>query len=217
MSDTFVWDEEREARLGFDEAVFCGGKTPAQVELILERAIDADRGLLLTRLDAGRHEALRSDLRERLDYDAVSATALLGAPRAVRSTGGVAIGTAGTSDLVTAGEAARTLRYYGIEAGLFADVGVAAIWRLSARLGEIRGHAVCIVVAGMDAALPSVVGGLFRGPVIAVPTSVGYGVAAGGRTALHSMLSSCAPGITVCNIDNGYGAACAALRILNAT
>ena len=93
---------------------------------------------------------------------------------------------------------------------------MAGLWRLTDRLDEIRAHPVVIVVAGMDAALASVVGGLVAGPVICVPTSVGYGVAAGGRAALDAMLASCAPGLSVCNIDNGYGAACAALRLLNA-
>jgi NCAIR mutase (PurE)-related protein len=97
-----------------------------------------------------------------------------------------------------------------------ADIGVAGLWRLMRRLDEIRQHAVVIVAAGMDAALPSVVAGLVPAAIIAIPTSVGYGVAAGGRTALDTLLASCAPGITVVNIDNGYGAACAALRLLRA-
>ncbi|MBL8704068.1 MAG: AIR carboxylase family protein, partial [Rhodospirillales bacterium] len=112
---------------------------------------------------------------------------------------------------------AATLRYYGVGVSEIADVGVAGLWRLTARLDEIRRHKVVIVAAGMDAALPSVLGGLVAAPVIAVPTSVGYGVAVGGQTALNAALASCAPGVTVVNIDNGYGAACAALRILNRT
>ena len=113
-------------------------------------------------------------------------------------------------------EAVRTLAFRGEAAALIADVGVAGLWRLTRRLEEIRATPVIIVAAGMDAALPSVLAGLVPGVVIAVPTSVGYGVAAGGRAALDAILSSCAPGITVVNIDNGYGAACAALRLLGA-
>jgi hypothetical protein len=106
------------------------------------------------------------------------------------------------------------LRFQGVPALRIADVGVAGLWRLLARMDEIRAMPVVIIVAGMDAALPSVVAGLVGGAVIAVPTSVGYGVAAGGHAALNAVLASCAPGLVVVNIDNGYGAACAALRIL---
>ncbi len=130
--------------------------------------------------------------------------------------GKVAIVAAGTSDARVAREAQRTLRHAGVDAEAIADVGVAGLWRLMARIEEIRRFPIVIAVAGMDAALASVLGGLAPGALIAVPTSVGYGAAEGGRTALNAMLASCAPGVVVCNIDNGYGAACAALRILNA-
>ncbi|MCB9942222.1 MAG: nickel pincer cofactor biosynthesis protein LarB [Geminicoccaceae bacterium] len=210
----FVWDRERQDRLGFDEAIYCSGKSAAHVETILDEASSMGKCLLLTRLDeekiAERHRAV-------IDYDPLSRTGIFGECARPSTAGRVAIATAGTSDLAVAHEARRTLAYYGEEATLFADIGVAALWRLSLRIEAVRTHRICIVAAGMDAALPSVIGGLFRGAVIAVPTSVGYGVAQGGRTALDAMLASCAPGIAVCNIDNGYGAACAALRILNAT
>ena len=207
----FVWDVERESRLGFDEAIYCEHKSLEQISRIVEAAVSRGRSLLLTRLDA---EKIPNAYGSRFDHDPLSRTAWLDREERRGNTGLVAIVTAGTSDMAVAAEAQRTLAYYGIEATPIADVGVAAIWRLSTRLDEIRQHRLCIVIAGMDAALPSVVGGLFGGPVIAVPTSVGYGVAEGGRAALDAMLASCAPGITVCNIDNGYGAACAALRIL---
>ena len=113
-------------------------------------------------------------------------------------------------------EVARTLQYYGHLATEISDVGVAGLWRLLDRLDDIKTAKVIVVVAGMDAALPTVLGGLVPQPIIGVPTSVGYGVAQGGTAALHAMLVSCSPGITVTNIDNGYGAACAALRILKA-
>ena len=118
--------------------------------------------------------------------------------------------------MAAAREAQRTLAWYGEPAAEFHDVGVAGLWRLTERLEEIRRYPVLIVAAGMDAALASVVGGLVRGCVIGLPTSVGYGVASGGRTALDAMLASCAPGLAVVNIDNGYGAACIALRMLRA-
>ena len=126
----------------------------------------------------------------------------------------VVIVTAGTSDSGPAREALRTLAFNGISATIIFDVGVAGIWRLMDRLDEIRRHDVIIAVAGMDAALVSVLGGLVAQPLIAVPTSTGYGAARNGETALAASLASCAAGVTVCNIDNGYGAACAVLRIL---
>jgi NCAIR mutase (PurE)-related protein len=126
----------------------------------------------------------------------------------------VAVVAAGTSDVAVVREASRTLNWYGEPVLEVTDVGVAGIWRLMERIEEIRHLPVLIVVAGMDAALPTVVGGLTPGVVIGVPTSVGYGVASGGQSALNSMLSSCAAGLVVTNIDNGFGAACAALRVL---
>lgn len=210
----FLLDYARAERIGFGEAVFCAGKSPAQIACILEEAEVRGASLLLTRLDAARFAALPPGSRERLDYDRVSGTAILGAAPAPRAGGRVAVVTAGTSDVPVAREALRTLGFNGVEAEMIADVGVAGLWRLLARLDEIRAAPVVIVAAGMDAALPSVVAGLVPGCVIAVPTSVGYGVAAGGHAALNAILASCAPGIVTVNIDNGYGAACAALRIL---
>lgn len=135
--------------------------------------------------------------------------------RGANPAGGVAIISAGTADGFVAWEAARTLQYLGIPHKLFADCGVAGLWRLAERLEEVNSHDAVIVVAGLDAALASVMGGLTPKPIYAVPTSVGYGAAKGGRAALASMLSSCAPGVGVMNIDNGYGAACAAARVIN--
>lgn len=207
-------DLERGARLGIDEAVLCAGKSRAQLAAILELAGDAGRALLLTRLAEPAFAALPERHRSGLDYDPVSATAYFGEPPPARGRARVAVVTAGTSDVPVGREAVRTLRFHGRRAVEIADVGVAGLWRLTERLGELRGAAVVIVAAGMDAALPSVVGGLVPGLVIAVPTSTGYGVARGGETALRSALTSCAPGVVVVNIDNGYGAACAALRAL---
>jgi NCAIR mutase (PurE)-related protein len=213
MSD-FVLDADRERRIGLPEAVFCAAKTPAQIDAILAAAASDGRAVLLTRLDPVRHAALAEAWRARLDYDTLSATAFLDAPPLLDAPARVAVVTAGTSDLPVAAEAMRTLRFHRTPALRVADVGVAGLWRLLARVEELRAMDVAIVAAGMDAALPSVVAGLVPGLVIGVPTSVGYGVAAGGRAGLDAMLASCAPGLAVVNIDNGYGAACVALRML---
>jgi NCAIR mutase (PurE)-related protein len=132
-----------------------------------------------------------------------------------RAKGSVAVVSAGTADARTTWEAAKTLEYLGISHSVYEDNGVAGLWRLTANLEKVNSADVIIVVAGLDAALASVMGGLTGQPVFAVPTSVGYGMARGGQSALSSMLVSCAPGVGVLNIDNGYGAACAATRVLN--
>ncbi len=210
----FVLDPARTARLGLGEAVFCAGKSPAQIAAILDAAAVP---MLLTRLDPERHDALPAQARAGLDYDPVSRTAYSGPPAPPLGPAAIAVVTAGTSDVAVAREAQRTLRFSGHDSVLVADVGVAGLWRLMARIEELRAMRVLIVAAGMDAALPSVIGGLFGGVIVAVPTSVGYGVAAGGHAALNAILSSCAPGIVTVNIDNGYGAACAAMRVLRPT
>ncbi len=210
-SSEFVLDEIRTARLGFGEAVFCAGKSAPQIAAIVQHATVP---MLLTRLDPVKFAALPAPQQTALDYDPVSQTAFSGAPLQAAGPTQVAIVTAGTSDVPMAREALRTLAFQGQDARLIADVGVAGLWRLLRRLDELRSARVVIVVAGMDAALPSVLGGLVGGVVIAIPTSVGYGVAAGGQTALNAVLASCAPGILTVNIDNGYGAAIAALRVL---
>ncbi|WP_158746343.1 nickel pincer cofactor biosynthesis protein LarB [Acidisphaera sp. L21] len=207
----FVLDEMRTTRLGFGEAMFCAGKSPAQIAAILE---SLRAPMLLTRLDPGRFAALPPGQQAALDYDPVSQTAFSGAPNPSMGLAEIAVVTAGTSDVPVALEAVRTLAFQGRRAEVIADVGVAGLWRLLRRVEELRAMRVIIVAAGMDAALPSVIGGLVGGVVIAVPTSVGYGVAAGGYAALNAILASCAPGIVTVNIDNGYGAACAALRVL---
>lgn len=216
MSGDFVLDTQRSFRLGFGEAVYCAGKSPTQLTAILEQAEIDGAALLLTRLDEERRAALPVWQQDRLDYDPLSHTAFFGAPAPLCGPTRIAVITAGTSDMPVAREAARTLRFQGHGSALMGDIGVAGLWRLMARLDEIRLMQVVIVAAGMDAALPSVVAGLVAGAVIAVPTSVGYGVAAGGHAALNAILASCAPGIVTVNIDNGYGAACAAMRVLNA-
>ena len=211
----FDLDLLRADRMGLDEALFCAGKTNDQIGRILETMIAAGRSMLLTRLDEDRHAALDERLRASLDYDPLSKTAILGVAPSPRGAARVALVSAGTSDLPVSREAARTLQYYGEKVSEFNDVGVAGLHRLVSRLADLRAHEVVIAVAGMDAALVSVLGGLVRSPVIAVPTSVGYGAARRGETALAASLASCAAGVVVVNIDNGFGAACAAMRILN--
>ena len=209
-----VPDDARQARIGFDETIYCAGKSPRQLDAILARSIESSRPLLLTRLDAGMFDALVPAHRAALDYDPVSRTATLDGPAAGSGTPRVAVVTAGTSDVPVAKEAVRTLAYYGEAALEVYDVGVAGLWRLLDRIEDVRAMPVVIAVAGMEASLPSVVGGQVPGLVVAVPTSNGYGVSAGGRVALDASLASCAPGLAVVNIDNGYGAACVALRAL---
>jgi NCAIR mutase (PurE)-related protein len=213
MTPEFKVDFERGARIGLDEALFCESKTVDQISAIVD-AVKAKTGhMLLTRLDPLKYEALRLRHGAELEFDPLSRTAILGSPHPTLNTGPVAIVMAGTSDLPVGREAARTLDFAGQPYREYVDVGVAGLWRLLEKIEDIRLSSVVIVAAGMDAALVSVVGGLVSSPVIALPTSVGYGVAEGGATALHAALASCAPGISVVNIDNGYGAACAALRI----
>jgi NCAIR mutase (PurE)-related protein len=207
----FELDWEREQRTGVAEALLCDGKSAAQIEAILAAA--GERRMLLTRLAESKLAQLPQARREALDYDALSSTAFHG--RLVAPTlAGPGIVCAGTSDLPVAREAARSLVFAGYQAPVVADVGVAGLWRLMRRLDEIRSFRVVIAVAGMEGALFSVLAGLVDAPIIAVPTSIGYGVAAGGRTALHSALASCATGLVAVNIDNGFGGASAAIRIL---
>jgi NCAIR mutase (PurE)-related protein len=212
----FRMDWERPSRTGASEAVLCEPKSAAQVDAIVRHAMELERRLLLTRLPPAQHAALAEAVRAALDYDVTSRTAVLGALPEPQCQGRVAIVAGGTSDASVAREAARTLAFEGETATVVLDVGVAGLWRVMERLPEIRAHRVVIAVAGMEGALFSVLCGLVASPVLAVPVSVGYGVGAGGQAALHAALASCASGLMVLNIDNGFGAAHAALRILAA-
>ncbi len=211
----FRLDWERTARTGTSEAVLCEAKTAAQIDAIAAHAQEIGERLLLTRLGRRKRDRLAPATRSALDYDEVSRTAVLGGMPPPRADRRVAIVAGGTSDAAVAREAARTLAFAGEASTVIVDVGVAGLWRLMERLPEIRSHRVLIAIAGMEGALFSVLAGLVRCPVLAVPTSTGYGVADGGRTALHAALASCASGLSVLNIDNGFGAAHAALRILD--
>ena len=207
-------DLERRERIGIEEAIFCPGKAVEHLDAILDQAAARDARLLLTRMTKEQLAAIAPHHRERIDYEPVSRTAIFGQVPEPTRPSRVAIVAAGTSDAHVFREIARTLRYNGEASTMFVDVGLAGLWRLLGQIEAIRTHPVVIVVAGMDAALPTVVGGLVPGVCIAVPTSNGYGAANGGESALRAVLASCSPGVTVLNIDNGYGAACAAMRAL---
>jgi pyridinium-3,5-biscarboxylic acid mononucleotide synthase len=206
-------DHHRALRQGFPEVIFGGGKTPEQVEAIAARLAARGDGFLATRLDSTTANRLRTRFPA-VEVNEVARTAYLSgreAPPPGRGT--VLVVTAGTSDLPVAEEAAVTLRAVGDCVDRLTDVGVAGIHRVLGQRERLVAAAVIIVVAGMDGALASVVGGLVRTPVIAVPTSVGYGAAFSGLAPLLTMLNSCAAGVAVVNIDNGFGAAMAASRI----
>lgn len=210
-------DAERTERIGLPEAIFCASKTPDQLADILRQLVEGGSPVLLTRLAGEVHRALPEDLRAQLDYDPISLTAFLGRNAPPSDSARVAVVTAGTGDQRVAEEAARTLAFHGEAVERHYDLGVAGLWRLLARREALARFPVLIACAGMEGALFSVLGGLVPGLIIAVPVSSGYGVAEAGRTALASALASCAPGMVVVNIDNGYGAACAALRALRAS
>ena len=207
-------DHHRALRQGFPEVVFGQGKTPDQVVAIAERIAARGDGMLATRVAPETGEALAARFPA-IELNVLGRTAFLAPaePISRRMRGTVLVVTAGTSDLPVAEEAAVTAAAFGNPVERLTDVGVAGIHRLLARGDRLRSASVVIVVAGMEGALPSVVGGLVAVPVIAVPTSVGYGASFGGIAALLGMLNSCASGVTVVNIDNGFGAAAAASRI----
>lgn len=210
-----LFDHGRTARIGLPEAVFCEGKSREAIAALLEdHGRDKAKPILFTRLDPDVFASMPQEIVEPYDYHPLSRTAYT-AVLARNCAGRVAVVSAGTADGRVTWEAVRTLCYLGINVQAYEDNGVAGLWRLTGNLDDIDAADVIIVVAGLDAALASVMGGLTAKPLIAVPTSVGYGMAKNGEAALASMLVSCAPGVSVFNIDNGYGAACAAARIIN--
>ena len=207
-------DHHRALRVGFAEVVFCQGKTAAQCVEICGRLAARDGGFLATRADTATQQALAGAFPA-AEANVLGRTVWLESAEAPEPSGpSVLVLSAGTSDLPVAEEAAVTARAFGHPVTRLYDVGVAGIHRLLNDGHQLQQAGVSIVVAGMEGALPSVVGGLSGAPIVAVPTSVGYGASFGGLAALLAMLNSCAAGITVVNIDNGFGAACAATRIL---
>lgn len=205
-------DLERAARRGYPEAVYCSGKTPEQVRLIAAAVRDAAQVTLFTRADAGHAAAVLAELPDALHDETARLLAWPPVPP-VPAGGLVVVVSAGTSDLPVAREALLTARYLGRETELVVDVGVAGLHRILNRLELLRRARVIVVAAGMDGALPGVVAGLVAAPVVALPTSVGYGASFEGVAALLTMLNACAPGVGVVNIDNGYGAGHLAAQI----
>ncbi len=210
-------DVDRRTRTGVPEVVFGEGKTPEQIYTLLAelRARDPQAPALATRCPATVLAGAAARFPgEPVHIDDVAGTVAVGTLPPAR--GRVLVVTAGTTDLPVARECAATLAVLGVHADVLADVGVAGLGRLLSRLDVLRAAECVVVVAGMDGALASVVAGLVSAPVIGVPTSVGYGVAAGGLAAAATMLASCSPGLAVVNIDNGFGAAAHAAKIIHA-
>jgi NCAIR mutase (PurE)-related protein len=207
-------DHHRALRRGRPEVVLASHKTVGQVLAIAERLADVNGGFLCTRVNDDQGRALVARFPA-CEWNALGRTVAMRPAGQVARVGRVAVVSAGTSDLPVAEEARAVLEVFGAEAVSVADVGVAGLHRVLAVREALDEADVLIVVAGMEGALPSVVGGLVQKPVIAVPTSVGYGASFGGLAALLAMLNSCADGVVVVNIDNGFGAAMAAFRILD--
>lgn len=215
MSEDIRLDLARRRRIGMPEAILCEGKSDDQLQKIAARLELAGEPALFTRLSPDAHLHLKGVIAGFFDYDPLSRTGFLNGRLPDRGGPKVGIVAAGSSDLPAAAEAERTLAFHGISSQMVADVGVAGLWRLTEQLSLIEACPIVITAAGMEGALPSVLGGLVPSAIIAIPTSTGYGAARAGETALMAALTSCAQGITVVNIGNGFGAACAAIRILN--
>lgn len=205
-------DHDRTARRGYPEAIFCQGKTAEQLESIAAEVRARAEVTLFTRVEPGQAATLARVLPG-ARHDSVARMVVWPPDPPAPSGGRIVVVTAGTTDLPVAQEAWTTATHLGRRCDLVADVGVAGLHRVLGHLELLRSARVVVVVAGMDGALPSVVAGLISAPVVAVPTSVGYGAAFGGLAPLLSMLNSCAPGVSVVNIDNGYGAGHLAAQI----
>jgi pyridinium-3,5-biscarboxylic acid mononucleotide synthase len=209
-------DTDRANRCGFPEVIFGGGKTPAEVAGIARVILARGPVLLVSRATEEQHSAVAADFPE-ARWHARGRCITVERPPLPKAAGRIAIVCAGTSDLPVADEAAITSDLFGNQVARFTDVGVAGLHRLLAIRDELEACTVIVVIAGMEGALPSAVAGLVSKPVIAVPTSVGYGASLGGIAALLGMLNSCGSGVTVVNIDNGFGAAYAAAQIVRLT
>lgn len=209
-------DHHRHLRKGFPEVIYCEGKTPEQIAKIAKRISKNGQDVLATRADRKAFSAVKKALRGAKYHQTARIITVKMGNREFHSRGvPIAIITAGTADLPVAEEAAVTSEFLGNKVERIYDVGVAGIHRLLKNMPKIKKAKVVIVVAGMEGALPSVIGGLIDKPIIAVPTSIGYGASFKGLSALLTMMNSCAPGIAVVNIDNGFGAAVVAHYIVN--
>lgn len=214
MTKHFNIDHSRKERLGFDEVIFGASKSTALLTELLDDYSGRSENVLITKLQRDKAHSLLNSFKDAF-YDEESQIFILKRINTKHTEFKVGIVTAGSSDIGVANEAFYTLSYMGIGSKIVHDIGVAGLHRLLSRLDELKKFDILIVVAGFEGALPTLMGGLLPQPIIAVPTSVGYGAAKKGETALHAMLTSCANGISVTNIDNGYGAAMCAFRILN--
>jgi len=214
MDKRFNIDHSRKERLGFDEVIFGASKSISLLVELMNEYSKKNQNVLITKLQAKKAHILIKSFKNAF-YDEASEIFMLSEIKTDDLNNKVGIISAGSSDIGVANEAYYTLLYMGVNSKVIHDVGVAGVHRLLDRIEELKTFDILIVVAGFEGALPTLVGGLLPQPIIAVPTSVGYGVAKNGETALHAMLISCANGISVTNIDNGYGAAMCAFRILN--
>tara|TARA_B100000965_G_scaffold90249_1_gene73404 strand:- start:814 stop:1461 length:648 start_codon:yes stop_codon:yes gene_type:complete len=213
--DESIIDFQRRSRLGVTEAIWGEHKTIQQISRILKKYQIASETALVTRLTKEKGEKLLIEFPSAKFHEISGCLTMGPFEECISSEEEVIILTGGTSDVCVATEAEIALNLHGIKTKLLIDVGVAGIHRLLDRLEEIKSAKVIIACAGMEGALPTVLAGLIPQPIIGLPISVGYGISGGGKTALEGMLASCAPGLLVVNIDNGYGAAMAALRILS--
>ncbi len=207
-------DGGRGKRAGIPEVVFARFKDDASLTRAVENLLKENGRVLVTKCSAGQMSVLEKRFKEKIKTDRNAGICIVGKINPIRNAGSVAIISAGSSDYFVAEEAALSAEFLGLKVLRHYDCGVAGIHRMDCALEKIRKFDVVIVVAGMEGALPSVIGGLVKQPVIAVPTSVGYGTGAGGLSALMSMLNSCSPGIAVVNIDNGFGAAALAYKMI---
>ena len=206
-------DHHRDLRIGMPEVIYCQGKTVVQIKKIIQSMNRAGHSVLATKLSKDSFRKLKPSLPKVSEYNKMAQTLVIEKNKQRKRSGLIIIISAGTSDIPIAEEASVTAQLLGSKTETLFDVGVAGIHRLLDNLEQIRKARVVIVVAGMEGALASVVGGLIDKPIIAVPTSIGYGTSFGGVSALLTMLNSCAPGIAVVNIDNGFGAGSMAHRI----
>ena len=207
-------DHHRELRCGFAEVIFAANKTAPDIVRILQHGLKKSPCMLATRVNEKQAAAIKKKF-PKAHYNPRARTVLAGKSVPMQTSGSVAVVAAGTSDIPIAEEALETLRAFGCPCSSFYDVGVAGLHRLLDVMPSLRTASAVIAIAGMEGAMPSVVGGLVACPVIAVPTSVGYGASFHGVAALLGMLNSCASGVSVVNIDNGFGAAMCALRIVS--
>ena len=214
MSLDIRFDFQRRERIGLIEAIWGADKNIDQLKRISKEVLNKKEVVFITRINREKANYLLDLYRDAIFYEEANCLVIGENVNKFSTTKKVAIISGGSSDLAATLEAKLSLEIYGINCRTFIDVGVAGLHRLLNEIEEIKKYDVLIVCAGMEGALATVIGGLLPQPIIAVPVSVGYGVSKNGETALNSMLSSCAPGIAVMNIDNGYGAAMAAIRII---